>query len=102
MFILQKTISARDFQRQYNKIIGSVESSNSPVVIISHNKPKAFIGSLKLLQKFEKYLLLDSLSDLRQSVSRKDEQDVLQDIEKEVKTVRRQLYADEKKTSRGN
>lgn len=48
------TITARDIQREYKKVIDEVQSTNKPIVLITRNRPVAAIISIELLDRLQK------------------------------------------------
>ena len=47
------TISARQIQREYKKILKRANKSKEPIVVISNNKPQGAIIGLDLLEKLQ-------------------------------------------------
>lgn len=45
------TISARQIQREYKKVLKQANESNEPVIVISNNKPQGAIIGLEMLEK---------------------------------------------------
>ena len=52
------TISARQIQRQYKKVLQEANKSKEPIVVISNNKPQGAIIGLDLLEKLQLDLAL--------------------------------------------
>lgn len=61
LFHMYNTISARQIQRAYKKVLEAVDKSAEPFVIISNNKPVAAIINIRLLEKIERNHKLDQL-----------------------------------------
>ena len=47
------TVSAREIQRQYTKILKQANRENRPIVVMSNNKPVGAVIGLEMLEKFE-------------------------------------------------
>ena len=47
------TISARQIQREYKKVLERANKSKKPIVVISNNKPQGAIIGLDLLEKLQ-------------------------------------------------
>lgn len=47
------TISARQIQRGYKKVLYEANRSNEPIVVMSNNKPQGAIIGLDLLEKLQ-------------------------------------------------
>lgn len=45
------TISARQIQREYKKVLIDANKSNEPIIVMSNNKPQGAIIGLDLLEK---------------------------------------------------
>ena len=45
------TISARQIQREYKKVLENANKSNEPIIVMSNNKPLGAIIGLDLLEK---------------------------------------------------
>ena len=82
------TISARQIQRGYKKVLENANKSKEPIVVMSHNKPLGAIIGLDLLEKIQLELIVKQA--LKESKSRKtkiietskDLQDDLKELEK--------------------
>ncbi|MDO8452777.1 MAG: type II toxin-antitoxin system prevent-host-death family antitoxin [bacterium] len=46
-----QTISARQIQREYKKVLQQANKSKEPIVVMSNNKPQGAIIGLDLLEK---------------------------------------------------
>ncbi len=47
------TVSARQIQREYKKVLESANKSKEPIVVMSNNKPLGAIIGLDLLEKLQ-------------------------------------------------
>ena len=47
------TVSARQIQREYKKVLENANKSNEPIVVMSNNKPLGAIIGLELLEKLQ-------------------------------------------------
>ena len=47
------TISARQIQREYKKVLQDANKSKEPIVVMSNNKPLGAVIGLDLLEKFQ-------------------------------------------------
>ena len=45
------TISARQIQREYKKVLENANKSNEPIIVMSNNKPLGAVIGLDLLEK---------------------------------------------------
>jgi prevent-host-death family protein len=52
------TISARQIQREYKKVLQEANKSGEPIIVISNNKPQGAIIGLDLLEKLQLDLAL--------------------------------------------
>lgn len=52
------TISARQIQRGYKKVLEDANKSNEPIIVMSNNKPQGAIIGLNLLEKLQLDLAL--------------------------------------------
>lgn len=72
------TVSARQIQRGYKKVLEDANKSKEPIVVMSNNKPQGAIISLDLLEKIRMETVLEeALDDYRagrtKSISTKKE-----------------------------
>ena len=72
------TISARQIQRGYKKVLMDANKSNEPIVVMSNNKPQGAIIGLELLEKLQLDLsLTEALEEYRagntKTISTKEE-----------------------------
>lgn len=97
------TVSAREIQRRYKKILEKVKRTKKPIVVMSDNKPQAAIVSLDILEEYNKFKSdqeLFSIIDKLQAKNRDEDPDkVLKDVTEAVEEVRRELYEKEKTKS---
>ena len=47
------TISARQIQREYKKVMENANKSKEPIIVMSNNKPLGAVIGLDLLEKFQ-------------------------------------------------
>jgi prevent-host-death family protein len=90
------TVSARDMQRNYTKIFNRVKRTNKPIIIMANNTPQAAIVSLKSLESFtrqDQEKAFQALTTIRRQNENLNEDEVMEMVQKEVKAVRRQRYA---------
>ena len=53
------TVSARQIQREYKKVLEDANKSKEPIVVMSNNKPLGAIISLDLLEKLQMEAVLN-------------------------------------------
>ncbi len=53
------TVSARQIQREYKKVLKQANASKEPIIVMANNKPLGAIIGLKLLEKFQMELVLN-------------------------------------------
>lgn len=60
------TVSARQIQREYKKVLELANKSKEPIIVMSNNKPKGAIIGLDLLEKIRlEAVLEEALGDYR-------------------------------------
>lgn len=60
------TISARQIQREYKKVLGKANKSEEPIVVMSRNKPLGAIIGLDLLEKIQlEFVLREALDEYK-------------------------------------
>ena len=60
------TISARQIQRQYKKVLRQANKSKEPIVVMANNKPLGAIIGLDLLEKLQvEFVLKEALEDYK-------------------------------------
>ena len=78
------TISARQIQREYKKVIERANKSNEPIVVMANNKPLGAIIGLDLLEKIQLELMVKQA--LRESKSGKTKVvETMKDLELDFK-----------------
>lgn len=78
------TVSARQIQREYKKVLKLANESKEPIIVMSYNKPLGAIIGLDLLEKIQIELLVKQA--LRESKSRKTKIiKTTQDLEEDLK-----------------
>lgn len=90
------TVSARDLQRQYKKVLDKVKKTKTPVVVMANNTPQAAIVSLATLAEYnrlradqELFALIDRV---RASNRDKDLEDAFAEITRDVEKIRQKIY----------
>lgn len=84
------TVSARQIQREYKKVLGDANKSKEPIVVMSNNKPLGAIIGLDLLEQLQlEVLLREGLADLEagrtKTISTKEELEAsFKEMEKEA------------------
>lgn len=63
------TVSARQIQREYKKVLQLANDSKEPIIVIANNKPLGAIIGLELLEEIQLELLIKQA--LNESKSRK-------------------------------
>lgn len=60
------TISARQIQREYKKVLQRANKSKEPIIVMANNKPLGAIIGLDLLEKFQiEAVLKEALEDYK-------------------------------------
>jgi len=78
------TISARQIQREYKKVLKNANRSKEPVVVMSHNKPLGAIIGLELLEKLQLEFLIKNAveeSKANKTVVISSESDLTSDLQ---------------------
>ncbi|MDO8610523.1 MAG: type II toxin-antitoxin system prevent-host-death family antitoxin [bacterium] len=84
------TISARQLQREYKKVLKEANDINEPLIVISNNQPQGAIIGLNLLERFQletlvKQALKESKKGKTKAISTEKELDQdLKELEKYV------------------
>ncbi|KKR64949.1 MAG: hypothetical protein UU05_C0033G0002 [Candidatus Curtissbacteria bacterium GW2011_GWA1_40_47] len=77
------TISARQIQREYKRVLQLANKSKEPIVVMANNKPLGAIIGLDLLEKIQLELVVKQA--LKESKSRKTKViETVQDLEKDL------------------
>lgn len=59
------TISARQIQREYKKVLENANKSNEPIIVMANNKPVGAVVGLDILEKLQlEAVLAKALDDL--------------------------------------
>jgi prevent-host-death family protein len=85
------TVSARQIQRQYKKVLEDANKSKEPIVVMANNKPLGAIISLDLLEKIR----LDAILEQALRESREGKTKVIrtkQDLKKDLEDLRRYVF----------
>ncbi|MFH1566035.1 MAG: type II toxin-antitoxin system prevent-host-death family antitoxin [bacterium] len=84
------TISARQIQREYKKVLEKANRSKEPIVVMANNKPLGAVIGLDLLEKLQLEILVSqALEDSRLGKNKviknmKDLEEDFQELEKYV------------------
>lgn len=84
------TVSARQIQREYKKVLEKANKSKEPIIVMANNKPLGAIIGLDLMEKIQLDILVeqalkDSKSGKTKVIKTKKElEEDLQDLEKYV------------------
>ncbi|KKT72746.1 MAG: hypothetical protein UW69_C0082G0005 [Microgenomates group bacterium GW2011_GWA2_44_7] len=63
---MYSTVSARQIQREYKKVLEKANKKNEPIVVMANNKPQGAVIGLDLLEKIQlSTLLRDALEDYK-------------------------------------
>lgn len=66
------TVSARQIQREYKKILLEANQSKEPIVVMANNKPLGAIVGLDLLEKIQSEMVLkEALEDYKTGRTKK-------------------------------
>ena len=57
------TVSSRQIQREYKKILAQANKINQPIIIMSNNQPQGAVIGLDLLEKIQLNLILQEAVD---------------------------------------
>lgn len=84
------TVSARQIQREYKKVLQKANRSKEPIVVMANNKPLGAVIGLDLLEKIQLEILVNqALEDSRLGKTKviknmKDLEEDFQELEKYV------------------
>lgn len=82
------TISARQIQREYKKVLEDANKSNEPIIVMANNKPLGAVIGLGLLEKIQFDLIVKQA--LNESKSGKTKViETAQDLEQDLKELER-------------
>lgn len=90
MDIMFNTVSARQIQREYKKVLQQANKSKEPIVVMANNKPLGAVIGLDLLEKIQLELLVEqALEDSRAGKTKvirtkKELEEDFQELEKYV------------------
>ena len=66
MFVLPKTTTAKDIQKNYRRIFDEVKESGEPVIVMRNNQPDVVIMDAKKLEEMEAVIaVLQSKEEVR-------------------------------------
>lgn len=86
------TISARQIQREYKKVLEDANKSKEPIVVMANNKPLGAIISLDLLEKIQ----LEAIAEEALKESRDGKTKIIktkQDLEKDLKNLKKYVLS---------
>lgn len=84
--MMLNTISARQIQREYKKVLEKANKSKEPIVVMSHNKPLGAVIGLDLLEKIRLEVALnEALKEYR--AGKTINIDTQEDLEKHFKEI---------------
>ncbi len=80
------TISARQIQREYKKVLEKANKSKEPIIVMSNNKPVGAVIGLDLLEKLQLEVVLnEALEEYRAGKTKNI--DTEEDLEKHLKEI---------------
>lgn len=80
------TISARQIQREYKKVLQQANDSKEPIIVMANNKPLGAVIGLDLLEKLElEKVLNEALEEYRAGKTKSI--DTQEDLEKHFKEI---------------
>lgn len=80
------TISARQIQREYKKVLEEANKSKEPIVVMANNKPLGAVIGLDLLEKLQlEAVLEEALEEYRAGKTKSIETE--EDLEKHFKEI---------------
>ena len=80
------TVSARQIQREYKKVLQNANESKEPIIVMANNKPLGAIIGLDLLEKIQLDLIVKQA--LKESKSGKTKViETTQDLERDLKNL---------------
>ncbi len=60
------TVSARQIQREYKKVLKEANESKEPIIVVAHNKPVGAVVGLDILEKLQaEAVLSQALKDYK-------------------------------------
>lgn len=81
------TISARELQTGYRKVLAKAQKVNKPIVIITNNKPVGAVISMDLLKELEQMALLNTIARETGSIYGQTSNEDLYDVTSLVQNV---------------
>ncbi len=82
------TVSARQIQREYKKVLENANKSKEPIIVMANNKPLGAIIGLEMLEKIQLQLIVKQA--LKESKSGKIRIiETTQDLEQDFKDIER-------------
>jgi prevent-host-death family protein len=90
------TVSARQLQRDYKSVFAKVNKTNSPIMVISNNKPQVVILSIKELDSINKFYseqkFWEAVREIQTKNSYNDPISTQKDIDEAVEEARQKVY----------
>lgn len=86
------TISARQIQREYKKVLANANKSKEPIVVMSNNKPQGAIIGLDLLERIQ----LEAIAEDALKESREGKTKIIKtkrDLEKDLGNLKRYVLS---------
>lgn len=86
------TISARQIQREYKKVLENANKSKEPIIVMSNNKPQGAVIGLDLLEKIR----LDAVLEQALKESREGKTKIIKtkrDLEKDLENLKRYVLS---------
>lgn len=99
---IYNTVSARELQRDYKSIFAKAEKVQTPIMVISNNKPQGFILSPTTLKRYTDSLsrqeLWETIASIQADNLNTNEKEVETDVMAAIKRVR--MKANDKSSRR--
>ena len=86
------TISARQIQREYKKVLQQANDSKEPIIVMSNNKPIGAIVGLEILEKLQlEAVLAEALEDYKKG--RTKTISTVEELEADFEEMRKEVNA---------
>lgn len=86
------TVSARQIQREYKKVLQKANQSKEPIVVVANNKPLGAIIGLDLLEKIQLEILVkQALAESKFGKTKKIE--TAKDLEEDLKKLEKYVFS---------
>ncbi len=82
------TVSARQIQREYKKVLENANKSKEPIIVMSNNKPLGAVIGLDLLEKLQLEIVLNEVLEEYRAGKTKNI-DTEEDLEAEFEEMRK-------------